>query len=174
LQDGRQIAPFQIAPWANELLTAEAPGVLKRLRGRWTGVPYGSDIDRSAMDGWPASQAKRAVDTDSHGFGSNHLWRFEEVSGNTISVAIDHPATHPFRRLERRVHVVSDRAAIDFELGFEARHDCRIAIGLHPCFRLPTMPGVMQIELPPSASSMSYPGAFDQSSLIAPGQFAPQ
>jgi hypothetical protein len=174
LQDGRQIAPFQIAPWANEPLSAEVPGVLRRLRGEWPCVPYGSDIDRSAKDGWRASQASGAVDIDPHGFGSNHLWRFEEVSSNSISVAIDYPAAHPIRRLERRVCFVSDRAAIDFELGIEARHDCRIPIGLHPCFRLPTMPGAMQIELPPSASSMSYPSAFDQSSLIAPGQFAPQ
>jgi hypothetical protein len=174
LPDGRQIAPFQIAPWANEPLTADVPGVLQRLRGEWPCVPYGSDIDRSAIAGWPASHASRTVDTHPHGYCSNHLWRFEEVSGDTISVAIDYPSAHPIRRLERRVCAVSDRAAINFELRIEARHDCRMPIGLHPCFRLPTIPGAMQIELPQSASSMSYPSAFDRSSLFAPGQLAPQ
>ena len=174
LADGRQIAPFQIAPWAGEPSATDLPGILQRLRGEWPCVPYGRDGDRTRMGGWPASQASPTVDADPHGFGSNHLWQFDAANTGTISLGIDYPAGHPIRRLERRVSVVADRAAIDFELAVEVRQDCRLPIGLHPCFRLPATAGAMRIEIPAGATSMSFPGDVDQTAMIAPDQFAPQ
>ena len=174
LPDGRQVSPFQIAPWAQEQSSDPLPGILQRLRGEWPCVPFGSDGDRIAQDGWPASEASPTVDADPHGFGSNHHWQFETSGPNSICLAIDYPAAHPIRRLERRVSAVADRAAIDFELTVEVRQDCRLPIGLHPCFRLPALPGAVQIEIDAGASSMSFPGDVDQTALIAPNQFAPQ
>ena len=55
LPDGRQIAPFQIAPWADEAGTEDIPPILQRLRGEWPCVPFGSDGDRAAANGWPVT-----------------------------------------------------------------------------------------------------------------------
>ena len=35
LPDGRQVSPFQIAPWAQEQSSEPLPGILQRLRGEW-------------------------------------------------------------------------------------------------------------------------------------------
>ena len=70
LPDGRQVAPFQIAPWANEPGGEDLPKILRRLRGEWPCVPFGSDADRAATGDWPGSQIAGTVDSFPHGFGS--------------------------------------------------------------------------------------------------------
>jgi hypothetical protein len=85
LPDGRQIAPFQVAPWAGEPGTVQLPGILQRLRGEWTCVPFGSDGDRPAASGWPESNVASTVDPDPHGFGSNHHWTLDTSGASALT-----------------------------------------------------------------------------------------
>jgi len=168
LPDGRQVAPFQVAPWANEPGGDALPGILRRLRGEWPCVPFGSDADREAVAGWPGSRAAETVDPFPHGFGSNHEWGFEGPDGS-IALAIDYPAEHPVRALRRRVTPDPERAALNFELEVEARRDCLLPIGLHPSFRLPAKAGAMRIEVASDVLGMTFPAPVDASSIFAQG-----
>lgn len=171
LPDGRQIAPFQVAPWADEPGGGELPGILRRLRGEWPCVPFGSDGDRPVSGEWPASTAIPTVDAFPHGFSSNHDWSLAP-GGEELALSIAYPDAHPIARLERRIMPDPGAAALDFELTIVARQDCVLPIGLHPVMRLPTMPGSFEIEVPGTSPAMTFPGEVDGSAIFEPGQFA--
>lgn len=171
LPDGRRVAPFQVAPWANESEWLDQPGTLRRLRGEWPCVPFGSDADRPTRGDWPGSRASMTADPFPHGYGSNHVWRFDAPSPTHISLSIAYPGDHPIASLERRVSPNPGAPAIDFELFINARHDCDLPIGLHPCFRLPENPGALLIEAHPGKGSATFPVATDESSIFARGRF---
>lgn len=171
LPDGRQVAPFQIAPWANEPGTETLPGVLRRLRGEWPCVPFGSDAARPAQGEWPSSHSAGTLDPFPHGFGSNNHWRFDALSPSRISLSIAYPDRHPIGSLERHISPDPAHAAIDFELVVNVRSNCAVPIGLHPCFRLPATPGAMRIEVDDNVVAATSPGDVDASSIFAPGRF---
>jgi hypothetical protein len=173
LPDGRQVAPFQIAPWANEAGSEALPGILQRLRGEWPCVPFGSDADRAPMGDWPGSHSAGTVDSSPHGFGSNNNWTFVE-GGSGIALSIAYPDGHPIASLERRVTPDANAAAIDFELVTNVRQDCELPLGLHPCFRVPAKPGAMRIEVGADVSGATFPIATDASSIFAQDQFLPR
>jgi hypothetical protein len=166
LPDGRQVTPFQVAPWADEAGGEVLPGILKRLRGEWPCVPFGSDADRAAAGGWPGSRSAGTVDAFPHGFSSNNDWRFEAGRDGCITLAIDYPDAHPIRGLRRTVTPDPDAAALDFALEIDVRRDCVLPIGLHPSFRLPTKPGAMRIEVGSEVAGMTFPVAVDDSSIF--------
>lgn len=172
LPEGRQIAPFHIAPWADETGNGELPGVLRRLRGEWPCVPFGGDADRAPRHGWPGSTATPTLDAEAHGHGSNADWIFGAASPVELALAIDYPDNHPVRRLERRIIPDPKQAAIDFELAISMRHDCDLPIGLHPCIRLPHIAGGMHIEMEGKIAGATLPGDVDPSAILAPGQIA--
>lgn len=174
LPDGRQVAPFQVAPWAHETDGDELPGILKRLRGEWPCVPFGVDADRPAQGAWPESQAAGTVDPGPHGFSSNNEWQFGAVDATGVAMSIAYPEAHPIASLERRVMPDPERAAIDFELTINVRQDCQLPIGLHPCFRLPLKPGAMRIEVDGGVAGATLPGEIDGDSLFARDQYAPR
>lgn len=173
LPNGRQVAPFQIAPWANEPDSDTLPAILRRLRGEWPCVPFGSDDDRTPLGGWPASTSSHTVDAFPHGFGSNNAWRFDDKGGG-ISLSIAYPDEHPIASLERRVTPDTTGAALDFELTINVRRDCELPLGLHPCFRLPTKPGAMHIEVGTNVSGATFPVATDETSIFKQDQFLPR
>jgi hypothetical protein len=166
LPDGRQVAPFQVAPWATEAGSDDLPGILRRLRGEWPCVPFGSDADRKPAGGWPGSTAATTVDPLPHGFSSNHDWRFEPGAGGSISLAIDYPASHPVRALRRTVTPDPAATALDFTLEIDIREDCVLPIGLHPSFRLPARAGAMRIEVGSDVTGMTFPAPVDASSIF--------
>ena len=170
LDGGRQVAPFQVAPWATEPVDAEVPGILKRLRGEWPCVPFGSDADRAPAGGWPGSVAAPTVDPFPHGYSSNHEWRFEVGEAGSIVLAIDYPEDHPVRALKRTVTPDPNASALDFELEIDVRRDCVLPIGLHPSFRLPVKAGAMRIEVGSDVAGMTFPGPVDASSIVRQGE----
>lgn len=172
LPNGQQVSPFQIAPWAAEPGGEELPGILRRLRGEWPCVPFGSDSDRPSSGDWPGSTAAPTVDASPHGFSANHEWTIEPAGADRLSLAIAYPEAHPIERLERRIIPDSGAAALDFELTIVARRDCLLPIGLHPVMRLPALAGAFEIELPVASPAMTFPGEVDSSAIFAPGQYA--
>jgi hypothetical protein len=172
LPDGRQISPFHIARWASEPVEEATPGILRQLRGEWPCVPFGSDGDRRAADGWPASTATPTVDNSPHGFAANHEWSLLDGNAQQLELKIAYPEDHPIAELHRRISPDPDAAAIDFELEVTPRRDCVLPIGLHPVFRLPRKPETMRIEVDGRSPAQTYPGDPDVSSIFAPDQYA--
>ncbi|URK85997.1 hypothetical protein LP421_00415 (plasmid) [Rhizobium sp. RCAM05350] len=171
LADGRQIAPFHIAPWFEGDQASDQPGILQRLRGEWPCVPFGAASNRAAQGGWSASNSTLEPDPYPHGYGSNHNWHWLTAPKTELALAIAYPAEHPISRLERRVQPVPGQAAIDFELAVHVRRDCTLPIGLHPVFRLPAEPGAVELDITARAGA-TFPGEVDPSSIFAPGQIA--
>ena len=172
LPDGRQIAPFHVAPWFDGDQAADQPGILQRLRGEWPCVPFGATSVRAAQNGWPASDPALEPDPFAHGFGSNHDWYWLDTAAGEIGLAIDYPADHPISGLRRWVRPVAGQAAIDFVLAVAPRRDCVLPIGLHPVFRLPTATGGVRLDIRAKAGC-TFPGQVDPSSIFAPGQIVP-
>ena len=102
LPDGRQVAPFQVAPWFSEPIAQKLQGLMPRLRGEWPCLPFGFDIDRPGFDEWPASRAADAID-EGHGFGANNDWTLSDDRPEALSLFIDYPQAHPIARMERRI-----------------------------------------------------------------------
>ncbi len=169
LPDGRQVAPFQIAPWANDPGGDDLPGILQRLRGEWPCVPFGFDADRAPSGDWPGSQAATTMDPFPHGFSSNHPWRFETATDGSIALSIDYPEAHPIRGLRRTVTPDPNGTALDFTLEIDVRADCTLPLGLHPSFRLPAKPGAMRIEVGSAVTGMTFPTPVDASSIFTQG-----
>lgn len=168
LPDGRQIAPFHIAPWFADD-QADQPGILQRLRGEWPCVPFGAASDRAAQDGWPASDPAMEPDAFAHGYGSNHHWSWAAAPEDELALTIDYPAPHPIARLRRSVRPVAGQTALDYTLWVTPRRDCLLPIGLHPVFRLPAQPSAARLNIAAQAAC-SFPGRVDASSIFAPGQ----
>lgn len=166
LPSGQQVAPFQIAPWAGEPGSEALPGILKRLRGEWPCVPFGSDADRASVGDWPPASATPTLDTSPHGYASNQSWDFLSEEQARIGLAIAYPETHPVRRLVRTVRPDPAAAALDFELRIEVRHDCLLPIGLHPTFRLPEQPGGARLEIAEGIRGRTFPVAVDESAIF--------
>lgn len=172
LPDGRQIAPFAVAPWFAEPEARGLPGLMRRLRAEGPCVPSGFDEDRPARFGWPASHAAEAID-EGHGLGSNHDWAFADERGGSVAPRIDYPADHPIARLERRILPGLGAPAIDLELTVHPCRDCLLPVGVHPTFRLPQEPGGFEIAIDAQTEIATCPGDLDASSILVPGQFAP-
>jgi hypothetical protein len=172
LPDGRQISPLHVAPWANEPVDEATPGILRQLRGEWPCVPFGSDGDRRAANGWAASTAMPTVDPDPHGFAANHEWTFLKGNSSQLELMIAYPEAHPIAELRRFIIPDPAGAALDFELVVTPRRDCLLPIGLHPVFRLPRDPEAMRIEVDGPSAAQTYPGDPDVSSIFAPDQHA--
>ena len=170
LPDGRQVSPLHVAPWADEPDIGEQPAILRRLRGEWPCVPFGSDGDRPAGNGWPAASSSPTVDPGPHGHSSNHDWTIA-VSADALELNIAYPDEHPIASLRRRIVPDPKAAALDFELEVIARRDCDLPIGLHPVVRLPQQREAMRIEVEGAVSAVTYPGETDPRSIFAPDQF---
>jgi hypothetical protein len=68
---GGFVAPFSVAPWAEEKISADAPNLLRSLRGDFFCAPFGGN-------GTPHQGEKHPP----HGESANAAWRFESLEKN--------------------------------------------------------------------------------------------
>jgi hypothetical protein len=167
LADGRQVAPMHIAPWAGTPAEAGLPGILKRLRGEWPCVPFGYTIDDpTAPPDWARLNGTAAPDEEIHGHSSNSDWTWIKDNGESLALEIEYPAQSPIRRLRRVVTPDPIAAAVDLSLTIEVKQACRLPLGLHPTFRLPTVAGGARIEPDPFVSGRTFPGTVEPSAPL--------
>ncbi|WP_062611369.1 MULTISPECIES: hypothetical protein [unclassified Rhizobium] len=161
LDDGRSVCPFHVAPWHDEDMS-DQPGILRRLRGDWPCVPFGSPPAKSLPAPWP-TKTTRAVDgallhdRHPHGYGANHHWDLDTPAENRLSATIRYPDDHPIETLERHVEGVAGRPVIACSLTITPRRDTRLPIGLHPVFRLPEQEGGAILDVGPHGTVWSHP-----------------
>lgn len=167
LADGRVVSPLHVAPWAAEPETPELPGILRRLRGEWPCVPFGYSVP---SDGWPREWVNvmwpPVDDEEVHGHSSNHDWKWQDDDGASLALALDYPAGSPVARVERVVVPDANAPAVDLTFRIFVRQKCRLPIGLHPVFRLPTQPGSAQLELGAFSVGRTYPETVEPSKAI--------
>ncbi len=156
LDDGSSVTPFAEAPWIDDpkiAFNTDIPAHLRQLGGEWACAPFG----------------KTAADPHHHGYATDNAWHVTSETAGEIAVAIDCPAPHPIKRLERRIAGVPGEAAVEITLTVEARADCLLPVGLHPIFRMPEQGRLL---LDPGAFSQGYtfPETFEPgASRLKPG-----
>jgi hypothetical protein len=162
LADGRQVSPMHIASWAGEKGTEDLPGILRRLRGEWPCVPFGYSVppDGFASD-WQGAIAPATAGEEVHGHSANNDWQWESAPEGTLKLSIDYPAASPVRRVERTIRPDPGAAAVDLEFRIEVKEDCRLPIGLHPCFRLPMKAQGARLEPGRFDHGLTYPATVE-------------
>lgn len=166
LPDGRQVAPFHIAPWFCEAVPS-LPGILRRLRGEWPCVPFGADAKRDLPPGWKANGESFDGADVPHGHASNVDWDFLAPNPNSVDMSVAYPDRHPIKALHRSVRPDPATCALDFTLTVEARRPCRLPIGLHPTFRLPRG-STVDLVPPAFRKGRVFPLPVEPSSLLLP------
>jgi hypothetical protein len=76
-RQGRKIAPYSVAPWAEEKLDPQMPAILKALRGDFFCMPFGGNAapyrgEKHPMHG-ESSNAKWRMEAEQHGEGRHAL-----------------------------------------------------------------------------------------------------
>ena len=175
LEDRRIVQPFAVAPWSGDsgIQHDSLPGLMKRLRGEWPCVPFGSpDVPEGLPEEWRPDRAN-PVGSEYHGYCSNNEWRVEEESESAIEIAIDYPKDHPVRRLARRIEGLRGEARIKISLTVEARRAVEVPIALHPVFRLPERPKRARLDLGQFDMGRVYPVPVEpgKSHLIPDAEF---
>jgi hypothetical protein len=161
LEDGRSISPLHVAPWENEDM-GDQPGILRRLRGDWLCIPFGSPPAGSLPAPWSIKAARTGIRTlpeelHPHGYGANHHWEISAPSEDRVSGTIRYPIDHPIEALERDVQGVAGRPEILCSLTITPRRDSDLPIGLHPVFRLPETEGGATLDVGPHGTAWSHP-----------------
>jgi hypothetical protein len=179
LDDGRTIRPFAVAPWSDEPQAeweATAPPLLKRLRGDWVCLPFGSpgkprtDLDPHWLEGLDADLA--SPDPAQHGTCANSPWRLDAAEPRALSFSFAPDAEFPIARIARRISVADGRPDIQCETRVAARAACELPWGVHPTFRLPEAPSSFEIAFgAEKITVLTFPGVFEPGvSRVAPAQ----
>lgn len=74
---GRIVAPFSVAPWAEEKIAAGTPEVLRCLRGDFFCAPFGGNATSYRGEKHPP-----------HGDAANARWRFESCAEQTLHLSL--------------------------------------------------------------------------------------
>lgn len=163
LEDGRQVAPFHVAPWWNEPQSLDLDGMHRGLRGEWPCVPFGYPMPKADFPPkWQAVIDDNDVVADAHGFGAHNYWRFTSVPGaDAVSMQIDYPDDHDVLRLERLIRPEKDDSAIELELTIHVRRKCRLPVALHGCFSVPDAPGAVELIPGKFKSGWTHPSTVE-------------
>jgi hypothetical protein len=167
LGDGRRINPMHIAPWADDPGTSELPGILRRLRGEWPCVPFGYTVPPDGFSpDWTAVSGTAAPDEEAHGHSANNDWSWGEGKEGSLCLTLDYPDTSDVRRVERRIIPDPNAPAVDIEFTVHVRQRCRLPIGLHPVFRLPTADGAAELKPGRFGRGLTHPGTVEPGATL--------
>jgi hypothetical protein len=172
LAQDRWVQPFAIAPWSDDPSErlASLPPLLRRLRGEWPCIPFGSPMARRDLPAeWMrnADLSVPAVDPEFHGFSSNNPWTLLGRHDRSLAIGIDYPESHPVRRLTRRIEALGP-TTLGLSLDIEMRCAAELPIGLHPVFSVPEPPGRVRIDFPGLRRIATFPAPVEPSSVLAP------
>ncbi|MDQ0395710.1 hypothetical protein [Labrys monachus] len=135
LPSGRLFRPFAQAPWFGST-EAGLPGHLRWLGSEFVCLPFGVGGPLEEIAGDWRHLPVEAVNEPAHGPAAEEAWTVLVQAADSIRLALDYPADHPIRRLERSIAAAADGPALDLELAVESRVPARTSIGLHPILDL--------------------------------------
>lgn len=158
LANGRSVSPLHVAPWGDDPKRETLPAMLQELRGEWPCVPFGSATACNLPEGWVRPGARHEDLEPPHGHSSHVHWDWGLCDNDHITLTCQYPEHHAIQSLRRTIVPDPKTAALDITLDIQARHTCRLPIGLHPTFRLPSRPGAVRIEPGYYRRVYSFPG----------------
>lgn len=151
LGDGRLVQPFAIAPWWREKTSPTMPALLRVLRGDFFCAPFGGN-----------GTAWRGEQHPPHGESANREWSLVAASRDRETAAFHLRLSVRVRRgvIDKRITLRAGQTAIYCEhtlTGFRGP----MAIGTHPCLRVPGPAGSARVSAGGWAWGQVLPGAFE-------------
>ncbi len=139
--------PFARAPWVGTVSDPSITGHLRVLAGDFVGLPFGTG-GRTApnLPEWSSLMTQPAKGTI-HGPVAHEEWTVVSADESAVTLALDYEPHSVVRRVERTITVRDGSPALDFSMRIHARHKASISAGLHPNFRLPQLPGRLELKI---------------------------
>lgn len=134
--DGYVFTPFAVADWLGDDRNCEKANIprhLHQLGGEFPCVPFGTT----------------SLDQTHHGYGVDHPWNLLESGDNFIVFDIEYPESHAVRRLQRTITIERGTGALRISHEIETRKACRLPIGFHPIFKIPSGSNGLRV-IPPT------------------------
>lgn len=159
--------PFARAPWVGTVSDPSITGHLRVLAGDFVGLPFGTG-GRTApnLPEWSSLMTQPAKGTI-HGPVAHEEWTVVSADESAVTLALDYEPHSVVRRVERTITVRDGSPALDFSMRIHARHKASISAGLHPNFRLPQLPGRLELKID-FQFGLTHPG---QTALGDPQEF---
>src|SRR5262245_389283 len=97
----RELELMHVAQWAGMTRADDLPGVMRRMRGEWPCLPFGSTEPPVGLcDGWTGQAPD---DVWPHGYAANHHWRCLLALPHKVHLAIDYPFDSAIEHVEREI-----------------------------------------------------------------------
>ncbi len=148
---GRKIAPFAVAPWAEERLDRSVPAILRVLRGDFFCLPFGANAAPFRGERHPV-----------HGETANARWRLERLSSGPEGASVHLSLRTKVRpgRVEKRIFLRSGENAVYSEHVVSGMSG-PMNFGHHAMLRFPDaeMSGIVATS--PFVYGQVFPGVFE-------------
>ena len=150
----KHVAPFSVAPWAEEKMDAGTPSILKALRGDFFCTPFGAD-----------EKPYRGESHQPHGEAANANWHFESLkrsdAGVDLHLSLDTKV--------RAGHVDKFLSLKNGETAIYSRHVLsgmkgNMTLGHHATLKFPDEEGSGHISTSRMAGGWNFPGTFEEPS----------
>ncbi|MGQ9588765.1 MAG: hypothetical protein ACUVYA_00565 [Planctomycetota bacterium] len=161
---GRRIAPFAVAPWAEERLDPGLPAIIRVLRGDFFCLPFGANATAYRGERHPV-----------HGETANARWTLERASSGpeAASIALSLRTKVRAGRVEKRISLVAGEGAVYSEHVVSGMSG-PMNFGHHAMLRFPEAEGSGVVSTSRFVHGQVFPGVFEDPaqggySLLAPG-----
>ena len=143
---GRKIAPYSVAPWAQEKLDPSIPPIIRALRGDFFCMPFGGNGSEFRGEKHPV-----------HGEVANSKWRFERIRKSSSSVWLE----LQLKTRIRKAHVRKLIALLDGHHAVYSRHIIAgmrgsMPLGHHAMLKFPDEPGSGVISTSPFVYGQTF------------------
>jgi hypothetical protein len=150
---GRKIVePFSVAPWAEEKLPVETPGVLRALRGDFFCAPFGGNAKPYRGEAHPP-----------HGEAASKPWRFESLDKNEAGTELRLSLATKVRRgrIDKLVRLRTNETVIYCRHVLSGMKGA-MSIGQHAMLKFPDEPGAGRISTSPIKFGQVVPADFEE------------
>jgi len=152
---GRRIAPYSVAPWAEEKLPPKTPAILRALRGDFFCLPFGGNATAFGGEKHPM-----------HGETANAKWRLEaeKRAGDRHGLHLSLKTKVRAGRVDKEIGLVDGEDAVYI------RHTVSgmsgpMSLGHHAMLKLPETEGSGTISTSPFVYGQVFPGVLEQPEL---------
>ena len=148
---GKKIAPLYTNPW---LGTYNEDPFLNNLKGDFFCLPFGSG---------PKGSTKKYP----HGYSCNGVYEITQKGDSAAVISLEYPKDYlggSIENVQRCIELKENR--ITFRDTVKVVSPVKLAIGIHPIFRLPCKPGAAGLRLPENDGIYTSPTAVDKSSIF--------
>jgi hypothetical protein len=152
---GRKIAPYSIAPWAEEKVAKETPAMIRALRGDFFCLPFGGNDTRYRGESHPP-----------HGETANAKWRFESLASADGKTTLHLSLATKIRpgRVDKEI-TLADGQDVIYSRHTISRMSGPMCLGHHAMLKFPDYEGSGRISAGAFHHGQVFPAIFEHPRL---------